>query len=111
MIDKTLFMSKLKKASLLTGYPVEVEVAEALYDELKKEDESDFLKSLRDVSHSGERLNLGNIEKYLARHRSDRMERVAQEQKKSEERAVVELLKTEGIPPDIKQFLEKFGNG
>ena len=111
MIEKTLFMAKLKKASLLTGYPVEVEVAEALYEELRKEDEGDFLRSLRDVSHSGERLNLGNIEKHLARHRADRMERVAQEQKKAEERAVVDLLKTEGIPPDIKQFLEKFGNG
>lgn len=110
MIEKQLFMAKLKKASLLTGFPVEVDVAEALYEELRQEDENDFLKSLRDVSHSGERLNLGNIEKHLLKHKSDRIELIAQKQKKEEERAIVEILKSEGIPPEIKQFLEKFGN-
>lgn len=108
MIKSDLFMQKIKKASLLTGFPVEVEVAQALFDELKTEQEKDFLLALKDLSYSGDRINLANILKHLNKHKTDRIEREAQVQKKEEEETAISLLKQEGIPEEIKAFLSKF---
>lgn len=108
MINHDLFMQKLKKASLLTGFLIEVDVAEALYDEIRTEEERDFLLALKDLAYSGERINLANILKHLTRHKTDRIEKEAQAQKKEEETAINDMLRNEGIPEEIKSFLKRF---
>ena len=107
MINHDLFNKKLKKASLLTGFGVEEEVAMALYEELKTEDEKDFLFALKDLAYSGDRITLANIQKYLARHKSNRIEKESLKQKKEEEKTVINLLKKEGIPQEIRVFFKK----
>jgi len=107
MINHDLFMQKLKKASLLTGFPIEIDVAEALYGELKTEEERDFLPALKDLAYSGERINLANILKHLTRHKTDRIEKESQLQKKEEEAAVNDILRQEGIPEEVRIFLKK----
>lgn len=107
MINHDLFMQKLKKTSLLTGFPIEIDVAEALYEEFKTEEEKDSLLALKDLAYSGERINLANILKHLKKHKSDRIEKEAQIQKKEEETTVNNILHQEGIPAEIREFLKR----
>lgn len=108
MIDQDFFKQKLKKAGLLIGYQVEVQIADALYEELKNEDKRDFLQALRDLSYSGERLNLANILKHLLKYKADRIEKEHEAEKRKQKAEVHQMLKNEGIPDDVKSFLRKF---
>ncbi len=107
MIEKKLFMEKLKKASLLTGFLVEKEVASALYEQVKTEEKKDILLALKDIAYFGERINLANILKHLIQHRANRIEKEAQTQKKEEENTVNELLRKNGMPQEVRQYIKK----
>jgi len=108
MIERDLFNQKLKKAGLLTGYSVEKNVADALYDELSREEKTDFLLALRDLAHAGERINLFNINRHLNEHKSYRLEKEAEKRKREEENTIKDLLIKEGIPEEVKKFLKGF---
>jgi hypothetical protein len=107
VIAREFFMAKLKKAGLLAGHPVEIEVAEALYEELGNSDQGDFLKALKDIAYGGERVNLANIFRHLSRHQSVRIEEEARASKRREERELAEM-KMDGLPDSAREFLEKY---
>lgn len=106
MIQKDFFRSKLKKAGLLSGRLIDIEIADALYEELKDEDANDLLLALKDVAYGGEIINLANIFKHLTKHKSDRLYKENSIKKKQEEVDIRNFLKKEGLPDEIKNYLK-----
>lgn len=79
------FLEKMRKASRLTGFPVEAETVDALYEELQGEDRADILYALKMVAHGGERPNLHNILKHLWQRKTPRLEQESRDRKVREE--------------------------
>lgn len=107
-IEKDFFLQKLKKAGLLLGVLVDAEIALAIYEELKNEEQKDLLPALRDLAFSGQRVNLANIMTHLAHHKAVRREKEVEKEKKQREDELNMMLRDEGIPEEVKAFLKGF---
>lgn len=105
-MTKEIFKKKLKKASLLSGFLVDIEAADALYDELKSENDRDMLSALKDVAYSSEKINIGNIMKHLCRHKSMRLEEEAIKFKEHEKAEVSAFIANREIPKEVREFLQ-----
>ena len=103
------FTEKMRKASKLTGYLVEVEAAGFLFDELKDEDRLDILYALKGLAQHGDRPSLANIMRHLNVHKSNRLVAENSARKQREKVEAEELLENDDLLPEIRAFIEKFG--
>jgi RNA polymerase-interacting CarD/CdnL/TRCF family regulator len=106
-MDKDTFTKKLKKCQLLSGArEIEEQQRDALWDELKGERDNEILLALKDVAHSGDYINIANINKHLWKHKSERLEKEAIKEKKARERAASDLQDLE-MPDEARDALKK----
>lgn len=101
------FLEKMRKTSRLTGFPVEADTVDALYEELKGEDRHDILHALKMVAHGGDRPNLHNILKYLWQRKTPRLEKESRDRKAREEKELEQMTDGE-VKALIQSILKKY---
>jgi hypothetical protein len=104
-MNKDTFRKKVEKASVLSGQTIDHNLPDALYDELKNENDTDILLALKDVAYSTERISLGNITRFISIHKSKRIEQESIQNKDRERKEVQEFMKNRKIPAEVREFL------
>ena len=106
-MTKDQFRKKVAKAAILSSQVIDRNFPDALYDELKDENDNDILQALKSIAYSIDKLSLGNLIKHLMAHKSKRLEDESRAFKEKEKAEVKAFFQNEGIPEDIKKIIKE----
>lgn len=87
MIEKAIFMAKLKELAALTCKRISKASAEVLYVKLYTAEEEDFAKAIESLAKEDVPVSYASLSRHIDMHekdRSDRLKRCAQERERSE---------------------------
>ena len=105
-MNKETFRKKVEKAAVLAGQIIDKSFPDALYEEIKTENEKDILMALKDIAYSTDKLSLGNVMKYLSHHKSHRIERESIAFKETEKREIEAFMLNREMPDEVRTFLK-----
>lgn len=111
MINKNTFVKEIGKVLLLCGQSVNKMQIEAFYDEIKdRYEDEDLIKACKDRRLYKEwayKVHIAILLDILDEILSDRVEEEAKRIKKENQKKIEELIKSENLPDEIRNFLQK----